>query len=125
MTDSSHQSHQSIKTSIHHVTNDPRVKGILEDTAILMSRITTHTLMFMKLYYLSRVELGAEVPLINQKFVINVMKTICVRDNRGAKPNAKTEIEKASLIEFYNDHYKDLLPASETAMSQTGLDTVF
>ena len=117
MTDSSHQSHQTVKTSINHVTKDSRVKKILEDTAILMSRITTHTLLFIKLYYLNCVQVGREVPLINQKFVMNVMKTLCVRrDNRGAKPNAETELEKAPLIKFYQDHYKKLLPASETAM---------
>ena len=125
MTDSNHQSHQTVKTSITHVTNNPRVKKILEETAILMSRITTHTLLFIKLYYLDCVQVGREVPLINQKFVMNVMKTLCVKSKRGTKPNAETEAEKAPLIKFYQDHYKNLLPASETALSQTGLDTVF
>ena len=90
-----------------------RVISIISETAILISKITSHTLQFIKLYCLKCLRDGQDIPSINQEFVLNSMKTLCVKDNRGAKAKDGTVSLRKLLSEFYDAEYASLIDERE------------
>lgn len=121
--------YQSIKIGLKAVlkqeTFDTAIKTINEK-AIMMHRIMTHTLMFVKLYFIHLHENKRSLPKLcsrNSIFLDNVVRILCKKDNRGKKPGpAAVDLQK-ELGDFYNEHYKPLIPQSEGDLCSTHLNT--
>jgi hypothetical protein len=115
-------SHQSIKLSLKWLLRMNVQKELLVlSHAILMSKITSHTLQFIKLYCLKCLRDGQDIPSTNQECVLNSMKTLCVKDNRGAKAKDGTVSLRKLLTDFYDAEYKPLIDHREGLFSQIKL----
>ncbi len=112
---------QCIKTSLKSVVKNPVVIEKLTNAALLTSRITTHTLQFMKLYFIHCYDNGQNIPKIDRPFVTAVMKTLCDTPASGRPPKAGTVQLKAQLAEFHREHY---LPIMQDTLNYRHLNTV-
>jgi hypothetical protein len=88
--DPSKSYYQSIKTSLKSVVKNAVVIEKLTDAALLTSRIMTHTLQFMKLYFIHCYDNGQTIPKIDRPFVTAIMKTLCDTPASGRPPKAET-----------------------------------
>jgi len=100
---------QCIKTSLKSVVRNPVVIEKLTDAALLTGRIMTHTLLFMKLYFIYSYDHGQPFPIINRPFVTAVMKTLCDTPARGRPPKATTVQLKEQLAAFHRVHYLPIM----------------
>ena len=119
--------YQSVKLSLSKVTRSNEAVEKLRDVAVRVSRIWTHTLQFLKAYYLHAYEMKREamdvenpVPavhetpmVITQKLVTNIMRTITIRDARGRAPAPEAAAQLGSLRTFYDEHYGGTIPNDE------------
>jgi len=105
---------------------------------VRVSRIWTHTLQFLKAYYLHAYEMKREamdvenpVPavdetpmVITQKLVTNIMRTITIRDARGRAPSQEAAEQLGLLRTFYEDHYRGTIPDDEPPISNVHLTQI-
>lgn len=112
---------QTIKTSLKSVVKNPVVIEKLTDAALLTSRIMTHTLQFMKLYFIHCYDNGQPIPKIDRPFVTAVMKTLCETPASGRPPKAETVQLKTQLAEFHSEHYA---PIMQDTLNYRHLNTV-
>jgi hypothetical protein len=112
---------QTIKTSLRSVVKNPVVIEKLTDAALLTSRIMTHTLQFMKLYFIHCYDNGQPIPKIDRPFVTAIMKTLCEAPASGRPPKAETVQLKAHLAEFHSEHYQ---PIMQDTLNYKHLNTV-
>lgn len=68
--------YQTIKTSLKSVVKDPIVIEKLTNAAFLTNRIMTHTLQFMKLFFIHLYDNGKPLPTLDKPFVTSVMKVL-------------------------------------------------
>lgn len=57
--------------------------------------------------------------------MLEVMKTLCTRQNSGRKDSEETLAFRVSIRSFYEKHYRPLLDPAELPMSYTNLVTIF
>ncbi len=114
--------YQTIKTSLKSVVRNEVITEKLTNVALLTSRIMTHTLQFMKLYFIHLYDNGQAIPLIDRAFNTAVMKILCDTPTSGRPPKAETVILKATLTEFHNEHYAPIM--QDTPMNYRHLNTV-
>jgi hypothetical protein len=100
---------QCIKTSLKSVVKDPIVIEKLTDAAVLTNRIMTHTLQFMKLYFIHLYDHGRPLPTIDRPFVTSVMKVLCDASPSGRPPKDETVRVKEELTRFYVEHYEAIM----------------
>jgi hypothetical protein len=100
---------------------NPVVTEKLTDAALLVSRIMTHTLQFMKLYFIYCYDHGQPLPNLDRPFVTAVMKTLCEAPSIGRPPKPETQQAKAVLEEFYTEHYQ---PIMQDTLNYRHLNTV-
>ena len=112
---------QCVKTSLKSVVKNPVVTEKLTDAALLVSRIMTHTLQFMKLYCIYCYDHGQPLPNLDRPFVTAVMKTLCEAPSIGRPPKPETQQAKAVLEEFYTEHYQ---PIMQDTLNYRHLNTV-
>ena len=112
---------QCIKTSLKSVVKNPVVIEKLTNAALLINRITTHTLQFMKLYFIHCYDNGQSLPRIERPFVTAVMKTLCDAPKQGRPPTANTVQLKEQLAAFHTEHY---LPIMQDTLNYRHLNTV-
>jgi hypothetical protein len=103
------------------VVKNPVVTEKLTDAALLVSRIMTHTLQFIKLYFIHYYDHGQPLPNLDRPFVTAVMKTLCEAPSIGRPPKPETQQAKAVLEEFYTEHYQ---PIMQDTLNYRHLNTV-
>ena len=111
---------QCIKTSLKSVVKNPVVIEKLTNAALLINRITTHTLQIMKLYFIHCYDNGQSLPRIDRPFVTAVMKTLCDAPKQGRPPNPNTVQLKEQLAAFHTEHY---LPIMQNTLNYRHLST--
>eukprot|EP00835_Amoeboradix_gromovi_P003979 NODE_286_length_11757_cov_0.187768.p5 type:complete len:285 gc:universal NODE_286_length_11757_cov_0.187768:8030-8884(+) len=112
---------QCVKTSLKSVVKSTVVTEKPTDAALLAGRIMTHTLQFMKLYFIYCYDNGQPLPNLDRSFVTAVMKTLCQEPTSGRPPRAETQQAEAVLAEFYEDHYE---PIMQDTLNYRHLNTV-
>ena len=68
--------------------------------------------------------IGENLPIIDDSFVLNVSKCFCTKDNRGRPPSAQNLERFEPLQNFFEDHYQATMPVFEADMPQTHLGTI-
>ena len=114
--------YQTIKTSLKSVVRNEVIIEKLTNVALMTSRIMTHTLQFMKLYFIHLYDTDQAIPPINRAFNTAVMKIFCDTPTRGRPPKRETVALKATLTEFHNEHYAPIM--QDTPMNYKHLNTV-
>jgi hypothetical protein len=118
---------QTVKTSLKSVVKDDDVIRKLTDAALLVNRIMIHTLQFIKLYYIhlydNRHDNPEPLPSISKKFVNAVMKIMCVQPRQGGRPAEDTVRRKATLAEFFVEHYEPTMRLEEGLLNYSNLTT--
>ncbi len=95
-----------------------------------VSRLFTHTLQFVKAYYLHAYETVPaedETPMvITQSLVTNVMRTLTTRENgrRGRPAGGPAQEQLQLLTTFYEDHYRRTIPNDEAPISSLNLTQI-
>jgi hypothetical protein len=98
-----------IKTSLKNITKSDNTIKILTEKVNLVHKIAIHTLHFIKLYTIDFYNKSQKFQTIDEQFILEVMKVICVQPTGlGGLPNQDTLIFRKLLQQFYNDHYKEL-----------------
>lgn len=115
---------QSIKVPLETICKNHngeivKIKGYTS----CMHKIAIHTLLFLKLYYIHNIELNNNYITINKKLIENIAKVVSLQGG-GRPPSADTLAIRAPLIEFYNNHYSDLIPDNEIRPTSLNLNTV-
>ena len=105
---------QCVKTSLKSVVQTAAVTEKLTDAALLTSRIMTHTLQFMKLYFIHCYDTGQQIPTLDRRFVTACMKTLCIKPTRGRPAKEETQQAKAVLDEFYREHYQPTMQVNNS-----------
>jgi len=113
----------NFKSLIRDDLGDPMViYDKINNAVCMMNRIVIHTLQFMKLYILYCDLHLNPLPKIEIKFVLEIMKTLCVRrETAGCPPKANTLVLREALINFYQNHYRQTISVNEEDMSLTHL----
>ena len=117
----SDQNYQTIKTSLKSVVRNNVVTEKLTNAAILTSSIMTHTLQFMKLYFIHCYDHDQPLPNLDRPFVTAVMKTLCEAPTSSRPPKQETQEAKAVLAQFYVEHYQ---PIMQDTLNYKNLSTV-
>jgi len=87
-----------------------------------VNKIVIHTYNFLKLYYLDKYHNKQPLPIINEGLIKCIMKTLCIKDLRGVKPNESNQLLINKLKDFYDNHYKKLM--KDEKLTSTYLDNV-
>ena len=78
---------------------------------------------YIKLYLIHVYDETKKLPVINHDFVLNVMKTLSIKDERGKPPKKDTIILREKLQRFYEEHYKPLM--LDNNQRSTNMNTIF
>ena len=92
----------------------------LTQTAIMSSKIITHTLQFIKLYFIYLYDNNKPFPSLTKEFIMAVMKTVCEKKSKIGKLSESTKILMEPLNMFFIQYYKPLQvdPPNYICMSQ-------
>ena len=63
----------------------------INSNVVNVNKIITHVYHYLKLYSLYEYKMNDKLPIINKELIKAIMKTICVKDNRGTKCSEKTK----------------------------------
>ena len=108
---------QCVKRSLKSVLKTTVANVVTEkvtDAALLTSRIMTHTLQFMKLYFIHCYDTGQQIPTLDRPFVTACMKTLCIKPTRGRPAKEETQQAKAVLDEFYIKYYQPTMQVNNS-----------
>ena len=119
--------YRTIKNNLSKIIKDPESQRIIQEVVISAHKITIHTLNFLKLYLIRQHKTEGKIQKVDHDLVINIMKVICEesggkKDNRGAKPTAKTLELKNKLRYFHRKYYKPTM--IQEAISYTNMGNI-
>ena len=117
-------SYKTVKTSLSKIVKNNKIHEDINNVVKRVNIITTHTYNFFKLYCLYYYEKEHELPDINQKFIVCIMKTLCSFDSRGRKPNESTLKIMEKLKEFYSNEYVNVINKNDLYIPFTNLSQI-
>ena len=99
-----------VKVPLKKILRNPKDQLlIIKEKVTITHQIAIHTFHFMKLYLLDFYKKKKELPVIDEKFITQIIKTICVKtETRGRPTGQKSKDIRAPIQKFYEDHYKEL-----------------
>ena len=100
--------HKTIKVALKNIVKEDIVIEKLGDVVVKAHKIVTHTLQFMKLYFIHCYDNDIPLPVIDKALVTSFMKVLCEKPKNGRKPSEATVNTKAGLETFYKLHYEHL-----------------
>lgn len=96
-----------IKTSLKSLTNQQIIDEI-DRVVTRVNNITIDAYNFIKLYVIHCYENNVPMPIINQNFILNVLKTVTFNSvNTGRKVSINKNLSE-KLCMFYNTYFKQL-----------------
>jgi hypothetical protein len=117
-------SHKVVKTSLLKIVRTESIYNDINDTVDRVNIIITHTYNFFKLYYLYCYNTKKQLPTINKKLMVCIMKTMCKFDTRGRKINKDTELIMKKLKKFYNKEFVNTINKDDKQLIFTGLSQI-
>ena len=96
---------KTVKTPLNKILKNSSMKNLINDAIVRTNQITCLTYEFIKLYVLDCFNNNKELPMINEKFILDCQNVLCDKSKKGRK--SKTESDY--LSEFYDSHFKDLV----------------
>jgi len=115
-------SYKTFKCALNKIikSNDNIIK--INEAVVTVNKIIVHTYNFLKMYYLYKYHNKLQLPVIDGELINCIMKTLCIRNPRGTKPNESTQLVMDELNNFYEQHYKNIM--IDGKFSYTHLNTV-
>ncbi len=112
------------KTPLKNIIKSDKLLNKINDTVILINKITIQACQFINLYLIYLNDNKLDFPDLNTKFIMAVVKTITIRDDtRGKPPSDETKILLEKLKLFYNQYYKQCIK-EEDIMNDTKLNFI-
>ena len=88
----------------HHL-----IQPIIEQTVIEMNQIVILGYQFINLYLIEKFSIDKELPSVNRKWILDVLKTICSRTTKGGRnKKAARAAQIEELDQFYENNFKNL-----------------
>ncbi len=116
--------YKTYKTKLKNIIKNDETLEVIEKLVVTNNLIVYHTYQYIKLYLIDCYDKSQTLPLIDEDFVVNIMKTIAsTKDKRGSRPSQETTIQRQKFKDFFDIHYKPLLAHNEP-LYYTGLNTV-
>ena len=100
-------SYRTIKCSLKSIVRDETIIPQIEAIVLHCNAIVIEAYQFIRLFCLTKYAKGAELPQLDEKFILYCLKATGTRDKRGRK--AQNELLQAKLDAFYKDEFKPLL----------------
>lgn len=113
--------YKTVKSSLAAIVRYPEMVEKISEAAIVVDKIVTRSLMFLKLYLLHT---KSDPPCVDENFIDTVFKTVCKETKRG-RPKGQSNLALCKVLTaFYEQHFVPLLPAGDKDISYTHLSTV-
>jgi hypothetical protein len=98
-----------IKCPLKKVIKDPRLIPIIEEYVSDLNQIVILGYQFIKAYLLHCYDIG-KIPLVDANWILNVLKTICIKTNRGGtKCSQKSSTEHTEFQRFYDETFSKVI----------------
>ena len=102
------EKHRTVKLGLKNLLNHPaHVLPILNETVVKCHALVAEGYQFIRLYALHKYHANAELPLIDKKFIMNVLRTVGKTDREGA--DSRDKKLKKELQAFYDSDFKAVL----------------
>ena len=106
-------SYKCVKTSLGSIIRNKQDLIKINRMVHTMNRIVTHTYQFLKMYCVKEFYDRNNIPTIDQKLIVLIMKTFCTRNARGRDPSRGTQVVIDKLNKFYEEEYKRFMVEPE------------
>ena len=106
-------SYKCVKTSLKSIIRNKQDLIKINRMVHTMNRIVTHAYQFLKMYCIKEFYDHNNIPAIDQKLIVLIMKTFCTRDARGRDPSNDTQVVIDKLDKFYEKEYKRFMVEPE------------
>lgn len=93
--------YKTIKTTLKSVLKNTAIKPQIDFLVQEINDLVIHTYQFIRLYILFLYKKNLELPDINEHFIISVIKTLGIRDNRGGKNKDIELLKNFKSILYY------------------------
>ena len=116
------EKHRTIKLGLKNLLNHPaHVLPILNETVVKCHELVTEVHQFIRLYALHKYHANAELPLIDKKFIMNVLRTVGKTSNRGRPDNSAPELKEELQAFILSSDYQDsgCTPAQEGGQARS------
>ena len=107
------KSYKSVKTSLKSIVKDDGIIQTINDTILIMNKIVIHTYQFLKYYCINQLKESGNIPIIDYKFILLIMKTVAESNNNNGQYKDDTLEIKNKLDTFYDNYYGPLVADSE------------
>lgn len=102
--------YKTIKIPLKYILKNPEINlQKINDAVIRSNNIVIHTLQFIKLYLLDYYQINNNLPKIDEKFIVNCMKTLASCKIASGPIKKETLELKEKLKKFYQEHYQPLI----------------
>jgi hypothetical protein len=100
--------YKSLKVPLKHIGKNGDILETIDDTVLVMNKIQTYGMQFIKLYVLNFYEKYKKLPKFSLKFIKCSLKTCCKAPTVGKKPSIETQKMMNKMKVFYDEHFKNL-----------------
>lgn len=101
--------YKCLKVPLQHVLkNQGATLPKINEVVMKMNKMVIHGLQFIKLYHLHQLEANEPLPTLDDKFVREVLKTVCLRGSGSGRVKEETTALRNRLVGFYDTHYRPL-----------------
>ena len=107
--------YRTIKTTLKSVIKNPDLIPKVEKLVTEINDLAIHSYQFIRLYLLKLYNDNQPLPTINETFVKYCIKTLGIKDTRGAKSQQQDLLKM--LNDFYESEYKPLLNHQKTILT--------
>ena len=114
-----------IKNKLSNVVEDKASLETIQSIVIAVHHLSIYTLDFLKAYLLYNYEQQRPLPVIDETLIRNIMTVLCEKtdkdkQSRASRLKKETKDLKARLGEFYDAHFRSIVPA-DTVFQSTNL----
>lgn len=111
------QPYKTVKTKLKKILiNDNDISKIQQHVEIL-NKATILVYQFIKAWCLYRFDQELSLPVIDKNFIKSCFRTMCIRSNRGSKPQGEKLILESELAKFREIFFKDYERPNLTCLS--------
>ncbi len=106
--DKNNDIYKSVKVPLTYIGKNKKMLNTLNDTVLIMNKIETYGMEFIKLYMLDKYEKTRIFPVLSIEFIKCALKTCCKSPINGRKPSVETQNLKDEMKIYYESDFKHL-----------------
>lgn len=100
--------YKSLKVPLKYISKNKDILETINDTVLIMNKIQTYGMQFIKLYVLHLYEKYKKFSIFSFEFIKCALKTCCKTPTVGKKPSIKTQKMMGKMKIFYDEHFRNL-----------------